>query len=232
MPGDGAFRDNVDSLLAAYRSDLASDPLLSCLSDVATLRPFLDVVLENLMTTTLSVCELQASRSSMYHSIAQQLASHPKLRMKLTLADNKQPQGESIDGVTLTAKEWDLSREASELGQFHLVVLNNVLHHQSGSALQAVKKAAELMADGGFLLVQEVTHNFPVYLAMEGLHRHLPLQQSENGTVYGWYKTEASWQELFSNAGLQVVMQASDQYLSSMFLLRRPMSEVPVAKIY
>ena len=225
MPGDKAFTENVRNLLATYQNDLAADPLLSCLMDVKTLRPFLDVVLENVLTFKLNVCELEASESSVYRHIVQQLADQPKLHVKVTAADSKLPQGEDFDSLDVTPKEWDFSREAAELGKFHLVVLNNVLHRQH-SAAEAVAKAAQLVEDGGFLLVQEVTRNFPVYLAMEGLHKDLPLQASENGTAYGRYRSPSVWRELFSSAGLEVVMHTSDGYLSSLFLLRHKMTEV------
>lgn len=228
MPGDEAFTENVHNLLVTYQSDLTADPLLSCLTDVNTLRPFLDVVLENVLTFKLSVCELEAGESSFYRHIVQQLANQPKLHIKVTAVDLKLPQGEDFDSLNVTPKEWDFGRETAELGKFHLVVLNNVLHRQPNAA-DAVGKAAELIEDGGFLLVQEVTHNFPVYLAMEGLHKDLPLEASENGTAYGRYRSPSAWRELFSNAGLEVVMHTSDGCLSSLFLLRHKMAEVNFA---
>lgn len=226
MPGDKGFAENVRSLLATYQADLAADPLLSCLTEACTLRPFLDVVLENTLTFKLNVCEVQAGESSVYRHIVKQLADQPKLHVKVTAADTDLLQGEDFEALNVTPKEWDFSKEtAAELGKFHLVVLNNVLHRQP-KVVDALHKAAELTEDGGFLLVQEVTHNFPVYLAMEALHKDVPLQASENGSAYGRYHSESAWKELFAAAGLEVVMQVSDNCLSSLFLLRRKVTEV------
>lgn len=225
MPGDKAFTENIHNLLASHQRELATDPLLSCLTEERTLRPFLDVVLENTLTFKLNLCELQAGESALYRHIVQLLADQPKLHIKVTAADSKLPQGEDFDVLNVTPKEWDFGKEAAELGKFHLVVLNNALHRQANAAA-AVGKAVELMEEGGFLLVQEVTQNFPVFLTLEGLHQDLPLQASENGTVYGRYRAASSWCELFTSAGLEVVMHTSEGCLSSLFLLRRKVTEV------
>ncbi|XP_076458650.1 fatty acid synthase-like isoform X1 [Babylonia areolata] len=217
QPGQETCPQKGNTLLA---DDLATDLLLTSLLEAGSLRPFLDVVLENSGTSSLSLCELQATDSSLYHRIAQHLADQPKLALKITAAAKSLPKGEDLDSLNVSPKEWDLTKESSELGQFQLVVLNNVLH-QEVNVVQALVKASELMVEGGFLLVKEVTHNFPVYLALEGLHGPSPQHTSENGAVYGRYRTESAWCELFSRAGLQVVMTTSDNCLSSLFLVRR-----------
>ena len=225
MPGDKAFPENVHNLLVFHQTDLSADPLLSSLSDVTALRPFLDVVLENALTLNLNVCELEAGDSGIYRHIVRQMADQPKLHVKVTAAGKQLPRGEDFDVLDVTPREWDFTKESSELGKFHLVVLNNVLHRQTRVS-EALEKAAALMEVGGFLLVQEVTHNFPVFLTLEGLHKDLSLKASENGSVYGRYRSASAWQELFSSAGLEVVMTASDGCLSSLFLVRRRVTEV------
>ncbi|XP_076460136.1 fatty acid synthase-like [Babylonia areolata] len=217
QPGQETCPQKGNTLLA---DDLATDLLLTSLLEAGSLRPFLGVVLENSLPFSLKVCELLSTDSPVYRHIAQLLASVPRLTLQITAAAKSLPKGEDLVSLNVSPKEWDLTKESSELGQFQLVVLNNILH-QEVNVVQALVKASELMVEGGFLLVKEVTHNFPVYLALEGLHGPSPQHTSENGAVYGRYRTESAWRELFSRAGLQVVMTTSDNCLSSLFLVRR-----------
>lgn len=222
---NSVFIDNVNQILKDFQKDLISDPLLSSLTDVHTLRPFLDVVLENTLTSKLSVCELEANSSAIYRHVIKQMADQPKLHIKTVVADATLPEGNDFDSLDITPTAWDFSKETTGLGKFHLVVLNNILHRQP-NAVSALQKAIELVEDGGFLMVQEVTQNFPIFLMLESLHRELPVQDAENDTAYGCYRTAAAWNNLFGKTGLEVVMQASDDFLSSMFLLRRKVTEV------
>nr|KAG5704186.1 hypothetical protein BaRGS_009716 [Batillaria attramentaria] len=224
LPGS-SFTDNVLETLAAFRADLASDPLLSCLTDAPTLRPFLDVVLENMLTFNLKVCELDASNSNIYRHILNQLADQPKLNVKVTVADTTASDSADFESLGVTQTVWDLSQEETLMGRFHLVVLNNVLHRQS-DVVEAIKKAASLVEEGGFVLAQEVTQNFPIYLALEALHTDLPLKASENGTAFGRYRSVEGWQAVFTMAGMELVMHTTDNLMSSLFLLRRPATQV------
>lgn len=218
------FAENVQGILTAFQPEIKSDPLLACLKQNSIMRPFLDVVLENTQAMKLNVCELESRSSDLYLHIMKYLADQPKLHLQVTVADTNL-QEDDLVSQNVTPAAWDLSRDASGLGKFHLVVLNNVLHRQS-DVLGALQKAAELVDEGGFLLVHEVTQNFPVFLALECLHKDLPLHLSDNGTTLGRYRSVETWHEVFTKSGLTVVMQTSDKFLSSLFLLRPTVSEV------
>ncbi|KAL8612603.1 hypothetical protein ACOMHN_006589 [Nucella lapillus] len=215
-PQEPSPPQKVAPLLSVCDPDLTSDLLLTSLLEPPTLRPFLDVVLENCPTFTLSVCQLETTpHSCVYRRMAQQTADHLNLQLKMTVAAPALPHPKDGDwGAEVTPREWGLARDsAGDLGQFHLVVLDNVLHAHPSPGL-ALTKASELVGKGGFLLVREVTHNFPVALAMEGGG---PLE--EGGAGRG-YRREGGWREVFHSVGLQVVMVASDACLASLFLLR------------
>lgn len=114
------------------------------------------------------------------------------------------------------------------LGRYHLVVLSRVLLKQKVTAMEALRKAAELVEDGGFLLVQEATHNFPVHFALEALHKD---SAQENGHRAWGCLSHSQWEDAFREAGLEVVMHTTDGVLSSMYLLRHRCTQVRINSV-
>ena len=218
----GGEREEADvtDVFSVYREDLKTDKLLSHLSRDEVLRPFLDVVIENMIVSSLNMCELTADTTGIFQQAVHQFADYPRLQLHVTIA-GAEASGSELGSMTdVVVKQWDFSKPSSDLGKFHLVVLNNVLHGQA-DVLETLNKASELVVDGGFLLVKEVTDNFHVYAAIDPLLRKdLDWKLSLTGESYRQCHTDSRWQQLFERAGLQLVMDTCDGCLFSLYLLR------------
>uniref|UniRef100_A0A0B7B942 Enoyl reductase (ER) domain-containing protein n=1 Tax=Arion vulgaris TaxID=1028688 RepID=A0A0B7B942_9EUPU len=148
------------------------------------------------------------------------------MNLTYTAAD-KSPLDKDAKNLGVKSSLWDLSTSTSvPPGQVHLLVLKNVLHKQADvdTSFQTV---SEMVSPNGFILVEEVTKNFPLCLALEALVEKLSGEEEKSAKssnvcrVCGCYLTEGSWVEVFSRHNYEVVYRRSDNLLSTIFLLRK-----------
>lgn len=233
LPVSGTFKENVRNLVQQLQSELASDQLLSSLSSPEVLKPCVGIVIDNVLTNKISVFEAGANQSALYRKIIPLVQAEPLKSVSYTAAD-KSALNKDAKGFGVKPSQWDLSTATSvPPGQVHLLVLKNVLHKQADidSSFQTV---SGMVLPEGFILVEEVTKNFPLYLALEALSEKLTGDDSSKDSsvcrVCGCYLTEGSWVEIFSRNGYEVVYRRSDNLLSTVFLLRKK-AEIKTAPI-
>lgn len=215
------FQENVRNILQSERGELASDMLLSCLNSEDILKPCLDIVLENVSSHKLSVFEAGASSSALYRKIIPMITSHPLKSVNYTGAD-KSPLDKDAKGFGVKSSQWDpATSKSAPPGQVQLMVLKNILHKQKNIDT-TLETLSGMVVPDGFVLVEEVTKNFPLHLALEAISEKI----TENCTpdvcrVCGCYLTEGSWVEVFSRHNYEVIYRKSDNLLSTLFLLRK-----------
>ena len=214
-----ALGESARGVLSSSRSELVSDSLLSSLSKEEILKPCVDIVLENTQSNKVSIFEVNASHSALYRKIIPFLTVSQ--RNSSYIAADKTPLDSDAKGFGVKASQWDPSSDSIPAGQFNLLILKNVLHKQAdiGKTLDTV---SSMVTPDGFILVEEVTQAFPIYLALEALSQNLPDAPNKDlCRMCGCYLTETSWLDLFSSHEYEVVYKKSDKLLSTMFLLRK-----------
>lgn len=210
------FVQNIKRVLEAYKSGLVKDRLLSNLVKSRSLKPCLDLVIENSTVSTLKVLELESPADSITKLIFDHLNSQPMAFIDYT----KVTLEESVN-KTLGIKQmlWDVDESPPEnLSGMRLVIAHNFLHRQS-NVQKSLKNISKVLDDDGFLLVHEITHNTHLHLAVMGLLSELPVTAETRSIAC--YCNEEKWLEMFKNENFQVVSQKSDGLLNTIFLLRK-----------
>ncbi|GFO47692.1 fatty acid synthase-like [Plakobranchus ocellatus] len=212
--------ENARAVLNSHKSELASDRLISCLNQEKILKPCLDIVAENTNSKKIAVFEVGASQSALYRKIIPITKTDPMHSFNYTAAD-KQQLDTDAKSLGVKPSQWDLATaESVPPGQVNLLILKNVLHKQT-DINKTLTLASDMVAPGGFILVEEVTNSFPLFLALEALSQNLPASHNDLCRVCGCYLTEGSWVEVFSHHDYEVVYKKSDDLLSTLFLLRK-----------
>ncbi|XP_005094185.1 fatty acid synthase [Aplysia californica] len=221
LSASSSFQENAKNVLQSFRSALASDALLSSLNTEDILKPCLDIVLENISSNKPAIFEAGAASSALYRKIIPMITSHPLKSVIYTGAD-KTALDKDAKGLGVKGSQWDPSTSKSvPPGQVQLLVLKNILHKQSDidSTLETV---STMVVPEGFILVEEVTKNFPLHLALETISEKLSDKKSPDVCrVCGCYLTEGSWVEVFTRHNYEVIYRKSDNLLSTLFLLRK-----------
>lgn len=213
------FVQNIKRVLEAYKSGLVIDRLLSNLIQSRSLKPCLDLVIENSTVSTMKVLELESQADSITKLVLDHLNSQP-----MSFIDYTKATLEESDNKTSGIKQmlWDVNENPPEnLRGMRLVIAHNFLHRQS-NVQNSLENISKVLDDDGFLLVHEITHNAHLHLAVLGLLTELPVL-SEIRSV-ACYCNEEKWLELFEKENFQVVSQKSDGLLNTIFLLRKKLS--------
>lgn len=212
---DENFAVNVEKLVVESHKALLADPLLNRLVTPEMLKPCLDLVVENCLKQSFKVLEL--SNSNLTHHIMPFIASHPLLHASFTVATAT--GNESIEGVELI-KWLPGDKPLQSLQQkMQLVVADNVLHKQSDIKL-GLCNILEYVEVGGFLLVHEVTKNFHLALPLDGFTDD-DIYNDLSSRSCSIYYTAEKWREIFQLEGLEIIYERSDQFLNTLFLLRK-----------
>lgn len=216
------FQINYDESFAKSFNDLVSqseslqlDPLFNQLIQADTLKPCLDLVVENCLNQHLKIMEV--SGEQLINNFMPFTSSHPLLHASFTLSTLATK--ESTDELSVV--NWSPSDKPPQSLQqkFNLVLANNILHKQSNIKV-ALCNVCECLADGAFLLVQEVTSNFHLALPIDGVGSGVGYDDlaSRNCNIYC---TAEKWRNIFSEEGLEIIYERSDSCLHTIFLLRK-----------
>ncbi|RUS90834.1 hypothetical protein EGW08_001453, partial [Elysia chlorotica] len=215
-----SLAESAHAVLHSHRSELASDCLLSSLSKEEILKPCVDIALENTNSNKVNIFEVNASKSALYRKIIPYLSGFGSRNVSYTAAD-KTPLDSDAKGLGVKASQWDPSSDSTPAGLSNLVILKNVLHKQADIS-KTLDTVSSMVTPDGFILVEEVTQAFPLYLALEALTQDLTANTSKDlCRMCGCYLSEKSWLDLFSSHEYEVVYKKSDKLLSTMFLLRK-----------
>ncbi len=200
---------------------LKNDLLLANLARPETLKPFLDVVLENSKSTNqLKIVELfTGAEIPVYAKVISLLNSQPHLgRLDYTVAGLNTDALDSDELQSLDVKivAHDVINNSTPappaLSNANLIILNNILH-KADDIPRLLKETASLLKPDGFILLTEPTTNFAIPLALQSL------VQPKNGVAVSFVEHQEILRNL-EGASLGVVQQVSDGFLSSSYLCR------------
>lgn len=215
------FKINYDDNFAKSFNDLVSqnesltlDPLFNQLVQTDILKPCLDLVVENCLIQHLKIMEVGGEQ--LLNSFIP-FTSSPFLQASFTLSTLATK--ESTDELSVV--NWSPSDTPPQSLQqkFNLVLANNILHKQSNIKV-ALCNVCDCLADGAFLLVQEVTSNFHLALPMDGVGSGVGYDDLASRTC-NIYCTADKWRNIFTAEGLEIIYERSDSCLHTMFLLRK-----------
>ena len=212
---NGEFENNVKNLLRGEDSDLSKDVLLGNLLDAQTLKPLLDVVMENSISQTMKFVEVEADVGGLYERVPALLQSQPKISMNYiaTASNPKSLDEERMSSLGVQKEQWAVEGTPPSLAEANLVLARNYLCNQENIASN-LAVFADILQEGGFLLIKETTRNFVVSVGIS-------LLGGCSGTQCKHFLSESQWEELLTEAGFTVIMRVSDGLLSTMFLCRK-----------
>lgn len=209
------FMSNVKNILSAFKKDLMNDMLLSNHLQARSLKPCVDVVVEN-STGHIKVLEVQVAESGLYKSVMNSLKVSPGLHYSYTVATSaKTPIQPDLTDLGMDTFVWDIQDKYLQDQEYDLVVISDILHEQE-NAEKALKNLHQSVKEGGFLLVTEITHNdiLPKSLDILNSVSKDPVHESQ-------YKKEKEWENLFEKSGFHSIARKSDGLLMTTFLLRK-----------
>jgi fatty acid synthase len=210
---------------------IQNDRLLTNLSQPNVIKPALDIVMENCTSSDLRVLEVEAGNGCMYRSVCPQVLSQPWMNVSYNITDpTDNLTQEDKDLYHLTQQQWNISNPPPNIKPSNLIILQNVLHKQE-DLKQTIQSVTQALEQDGFLLIQEVTNNFSIMLAVLCLQERLPNVEDHNIRSLYCFCNEDCWIQLFQEVGLNLLYKRSDGIMSSLFLLRKIRPRVPVSVI-
>lgn len=222
---------NVQTALREHAGELCKDRLLSNLHHPRTLKTCLDLVVENRIAHKLRLLEVGGARG-LYRRVLPQLNTQPLLQIEYTLSEDAfdKLDSEELEGLGVKAIQWDITMETAptNIGTHDLVMAANCLHTCAHPA-SALAKLCTLIKEDGFLLIQEVTENFPAYITLDIFQKEL--QDFDAEKCFGLYLPQDGWRKLIAEAGLEIVAEKSDDLLSTLFLCRKACNLGPGTKL-
>ncbi|KAL5018316.1 hypothetical protein ScPMuIL_004038 [Solemya velum] len=222
-PSSG-FLETVKHIMDAFKSELLADKILHNQWIIERTGVCFDIVCENILSNHLKVVEVACATGEMLKKFRTLVNSHPQLTMNYFSASNTKISSEDLNGtwgkVSGKSVRWNtLEVPPDNLKSMHLCVAKNVLHKQT-SLSAALKNISSLLLDGGFLLVEEVTKNFSLYLSLEVFENEAPDLKDIDMRSCGWFCDEDKWVEIFHNEGFELICKKSG-LLSTIFLMRK-----------
>ena len=213
-----AFVKSVSNLLNSTEV-FTTDRLLTNLLNVDTLKPCLDITLENGNPAKIKICELGAADGRTYERVISQINTQPMLKVDYTVTGARVDalKKESLEDLAIKTVPWNLSGEKPKaLSNLDLVVYNYGLHKHDDVS-QMLSKCSDMLTPRGFLLVHEPTQHFTIPLALSGITTDY---SGHSGRTFGPYYNQAGWEATFKASGFEVVSRCSDD-LSTLFLCRK-----------
>lgn len=216
VASDDNFMTNVKNVLSAFKNDLMKDMLLSNHLQARSLKPCIDMVVEN-SPGHIRVLEVQMAESGLYKSVMGFLKVSPGLHFNYTLAISSaksQIQSEMTE-MGMESIVWDIQEQYDRDQEFDLVVVSDVLHEQE-NVEKVVENLHQAVKDNGFLLVTEITHNDILPKTLDILN-----SVSKECLEGSKYKGVKEWETLFEKSGFRPVARKSDGLLMTTFLFRK-----------
>lgn len=216
VASDDNFMINVKNVLSAFKSDLMKDKLLSNHLQARSLKPCVDIVVEN-SSGHVRVLEVQMAESGLYKSVIGCLKISPGLHYNYTLAISsaKSPIPSEMTEMGMESIVWDIQEQYGQDQEYDLVVVSDVLHEQE-NVEKVVENLHQAVKDNGFLLVTEITHNDILPKTLDILN-----SVSKEHLEGSKYKGVKEWETLFEKSGFRPVARKSAGLLMTTFLFRK-----------
>lgn len=216
VASDDNFMINVKNVLSAFKSDLMKDKLLSNHLQARSLKPCVDIVVEN-SSGHIRVLEVQMAESGLYKSVMGCLKVSSGLHYNYTLAVSsaKSPIPSEMTEMGMESIVWDIQEQYGRDQEYDLVVVSDVLHEQK-NVEKVVKNLHQAVKDNGFLLVTEITHNDILPKTLDILN-----SVSKEHLEGSKYRGVKEWETLFEKSGFRPVARKSAGLLMTTFLFRK-----------
>ena len=230
LPLDENFTAGVEEVVKSSLSSLGSDQLLCMSVEEKMLKTCLDVVLENCGGHRLKIVEHEAANEQMFKHIIPQLSSQPMITLDYTATGADSIDSILLEEYSVKTASWDVTSDTTpnQLANADLVVFSNNLHLQS-DLTQALKSAANVLKENGFILVREPSTNLAIPLTLEGLTSDLTTTTDQRTS--GPFCDSAAWESYFKEGGFEVVAKKDDGLLHTVFLCRKVSTEPLVAEV-
>ena len=213
--------EKVNSLLNDCQDIFYSDKLLASLHTTDILKPCIDIVAENISAETTVALEVGGVQNALYHRIMSIAACFPSKPIIYKVAHTG-VAAEFPETVSIVTEDQLLEDSSLQDQAVDLLILNHVLHKQENIDA-CLEKYSKLLKEGGFLLVKEVTGNFPLCLVMEALSENAEYPRTRADRIFGRYLDGSGWSKLFSLHGFDVIYERTDGVFATLFLLRKRM---------
>ncbi|KAJ8025187.1 Fatty acid synthase [Holothuria leucospilota] len=225
LKGRNDFVKDVLNIIDTNAAKLSLDKLLSFLPRDEKFRHLLDVVWENSTTKTVKVAELGARFGGLFIHIVPVMTSQPLLQLKY-IATDRHVGGlstafkDQLQALNVKSAKHDVNNEKFDGLENSNFVVARGLAQQSKSILSVLEKIHSLLAEGGFLLLYEVTENFEVYFGLDEIIHQLHREDSYERKL-GIYLSRQQWEKKIESAGFEVIQQLRDGFSSTIFLCRK-----------
>lgn len=188
---------------------------ISLMCNPQILKPCLDIVMENMLSQSIKIVEMGARKSHMHHKITPLVSSQPMMSLSYISCD--QPGANSGQDEGLEVTDWDLGKDPpSNVKNVDVLVVKNFLCRQANIS-DTLKILSSALKENGFLLVEEVTRNFPAAFALDKVWEEDLKQEDERSCFC--YCDELRWCKIFEKAGFNVIFKRSNG-MSTVFLIR------------
>jgi fatty acid synthase len=204
---------------AFYRADLSYQERDRYLKNL------LDMVVENCERNDIEVCEIGAGTGSVT-SVAVPYLSRFRVRYTVTdisagfLPDLKNELKEYQPTTSYAAWDVTVPPVESEAGRYHLMIASNALH-ASCNLRRSLRNIALGLRDGGFLLLEELTEAYPIFLGVWGFIADTWRVEDPQDRTHGMLLSADSWVQLLAEEGFTLVAAKHTPGSSAIMLLRK-----------
>lgn len=234
---DGAFAENVDSVVSTSWAGIVSDDrLFSFARRDRYFKTCLDVALENTpaagSSRHIKIVECDAGTGQAYRNVLPQLLKDSGVTATYVALDPSPAEAidkELMQQFGIATAEWSLESMKPVPDQAmdaDLVILADVLS-RCDNISTALSAASSLVRDGGFVLIVEPTSNFVIPWTFFALTNDVKKMTDRSLRTCGPFCDEMTWTALLTDAGLTTVAQKSDGVLHTVFLCRKLSSTSP-----
>ena len=215
------FKARITDITNNHLKDGRSDLLLGYLMQAKYLKQCIDIVAENILTVNFKVAGI--GNVGMVDSVNEMINAQPFFNSSCILVSdvsqaNDGKQGPKNQETVVWTPE---SSIPDVLRRRHLVVVSHALRKYRNLS-KALTGLSNLLDDGGYLLIQEVTANFHIAALQDNtLQSREPYFDDLKRRTCSIYCDASTWKQRFTEEGFIVVQEISDSLLTSLFLLKK-----------
>ncbi|CAG2220061.1 FASN [Mytilus edulis] len=183
--------------------------------------PCLDIAIENTTSYRFNILEVMTNGRSVDMYILPLVNARPFSDITYTVGGSQEISSEESSKMNYV--KWDAtSYYPSNSKQIDIVVVRNFLCTQN-NIKTAFSYLSSAVQENGFILIEEITNNFPVAFSLETLWT-VPLEMEDERSCY-CYCDEQRWDGIFKEVGYELIFKRSGHF-STLFLLRRKPKKV------
>ena len=197
-----------------------TDILCAHLFQTEIMKPCLDVVQENVIALPLKITAV--GDTHMAKTARSIIDSSALVSVSYTVTkDVSLPSNASETENDQAVVEWKLGdAKPKRLEKSHLVIVSNAIRKYK-DIRKALQSLSEIVEDGGFLLIQEVTTNFHISSVFDDLLDSAVQYEDLPSRTSSIYCNASTWRRILSEEDFDVVSEVSDNLLSTIFLVRK-----------